>query len=172
MKSKLYTFIILALIGCDRAPTVEKEEKTQDVIQAIPYHVDDPFTYDAFYFPLTVEDLMSQYEQLKVTATPTTNIHEKSITDTILKLSMGKTEFVIYRAKHRDLFQSAYIVTDDVVLKNNVRVGITKEDFGKKMGLNITDDKIQIGDTENNSYWVFTFKRDKLAIIEFDGYID
>ena len=57
-------------------------------------------------------------------------------------------------------------------LKYNIKIGDSKADVAKRLKAVITDDKVQVGDLEQQQIYTFTFSKGKLSSISYEGYVD
>lgn len=137
------------------------------------YIQNDSFVSNAFRFPATVRNFQKNYgAKLNITKKPVKNIHNRAVVDTIYTFAAGKTKIEIYKAKHRDILQSAYIDTEKIPLKYNIKVGDSKTEVAKRLKATITADKLQVGDLEQGQVYTFTFAKGKLTSISYEGYVD
>ncbi len=103
------------------------------------------------------------------------NIHNPQVSDTIYRFYRKKSELFIYKTiTGRELLFAANIFDSKVVLKNGVRVGVTKEEFYNSFTnlKPITSDTVIIGSKKAATTQRFLFKHNKLDAIKIDNYID
>ena len=138
---------------------------------AIPYIRNDDFVSNAFEFPLTVKNLEKQFgDLLSISKKPINNNYDKSIVDTLYTFFSGNTKIEIYHSSDNDILESAFIDTDKISLKYNIKIGDTKSNISKLFKTKISADKVQVGDLENESVYTFIFSNDKLISISYEGY--
>lgn len=160
---KLFTVLLMGF------PFLSFGQETKN----LSYIQNDSFVSNTFGFPPTIANFKKNYGTLfSITKTPVKNIHEETIVDTIYTFSAGKTKIEVYKARHQDLLQSAYIDTDKISLKFNIKIGDTKDDIGRRLGTKITSDKVQIGDLEQLQVYTLTFSNGKLTSIIYEGHVD
>jgi len=141
--------------------------------KTVPYVQNDKFVSNAFGFPASVKNFKKNYNGfLSISKKPVKNVYDESVVDTIYTFSSGKTKIEVYHAKDRDILQSAFIETDKIPLKYNIKVGDTKKNVAKLLKAKITVDKVQVGDLEQGHVYTFTFFNDELISISYDGYIE
>lgn len=141
--------------------------------EQIPYIQRDNFVSNAFGFPVTVANFKKHYSGLlTITKKPVKNQHSNLVVDTVYTFFRGKTKIEIYHSKEKDLLQSAFIDTDKIPLKYNITIGDAKGEIAKLLKAKITKDKIQVGDLEQGQVYTFSFAKDKLTSISFDGYLE
>jgi hypothetical protein len=139
----------------------------------LPYIQRDSFVSNAFGFPVSVRNFTKNYSGLfAITKKPVRNKYNNSIVDTIYTFSKGKTKIEIYHSREKDLLQSAYIDTDKVPFKYNMKVGNTKADIAKLLKAKITKDKVQVGDLEHGEVYTFSFAKNRLNSIYYCGYLE
>jgi hypothetical protein len=139
----------------------------------LPYIQNDNFVSNTFGFPATIQNFKKNYGSLfSITRKPIRNIHDDAVVDTVYTFSAGKTKIQIYKAQHTDILQAAYIDTDKIALKYNIKVGDSKTDVGKRLKAAIAADKVQVGDLEQGQVYTFTFSKGKLTAISYEGYVD
>lgn len=166
---KLMTCLVLVATAAGCTP------KTMDGTageQAIPHHRNDRFAHEALGFEVSVENIKSRFGHFKTKTTPMPNQHAEGVVDTIYVLSSGKTGFVVYRARHRDMLLYAHLETGRIELKNGIRRGMSKPDFENQLGLKLTTDRVRISDKDNTATWTFNFRKGKLKSIDYEGYVD
>jgi hypothetical protein len=141
--------------------------------EAIPYFQNDDFASHAFAYKLNAKELAKKYSGiLLLSKKPIKNNYTKTIIDTIYTFSKDKTKFEIYHSKLQDILQSAYIDTDKIILRSNVKVGMRKSEFEKIFKIKIAKNTCQIGDLEQNQVYTFSFKNNILVLISYTGYIE
>lgn len=139
----------------------------------LPFIENESFVSNAFGFPATVRNFQKNYGgRLNITKKPVRNIHDRAVVGTVYTFSAGKTKIEIYKAKHLDILQSAYIDTENISLKYNIKVGASKTDVAKRLKAIITADKVQVGNLEQTNVYTLTFSNGKLTTILYEGYVD
>jgi len=162
---KIFTALFLLLI----IPLITFGQEVKD----LPYIQNDLFVSNAFGFPATVRNFQKKYgRNFTIRKEPVKNTHDRSVVDTVYTFSSGRTKIQVYKAKHRDILQSAFIDTDRIPLKYNIKVGESKTDIAKRLKASITADKVQVGDLEHGQVYTLTFSKGKLRAISYQGYVD
>jgi hypothetical protein len=139
----------------------------------LPYIQRDSFVSNAFGFQVSIANFKKNYSGLlTITKKPVRNKYDSSIVDTVYSFTKGKTKIEIYHSRERDLLQSAYIVTENIPLKYNIKVGNTKADIAKLLKAKITKDKVQVGDLEHGQVYTFSFAKNRLIAISYEGYLE
>jgi hypothetical protein len=139
----------------------------------LPYIQNDSFVANTFGFPATVRNFQKNFRgKFTITKKPIKNIHNSTVVDTVYTFSAGKTKIELYKAKHRDILQSAYIDTDKIPLKFNIKIGDSKTDVAKRLKADITVNQIQVGDLEQGQVYTLKFSKGKLTSISYEGYVD
>lgn len=164
MRGKKKLSIILILI----APFVSAQDNHDQ-----PYIQNDSFVTNAFGFPATVQNFQKNYGSIvSISKKPIKNVHNNTVVDTIYTFSVGNTKIEIYKARHGDILKSAYIDTDKIPLKYNIKVGTSKVNVAKKLKAKIIADKVQVGDLEHGQVYTLTFSHGKLSTVSYEGYVD
>lgn len=139
----------------------------------LPYIYRDSFVSNAFGFPINIRNFKKNYSGLfTITKKPVRNKYDNSIVDTVYTFSKGKTKIEIYHSREKDLLQSAYIDIDKIPLKYNIKVGNTKAEIAKLLKAKITKDKVQVGNLEHGQVYTFSFAKDRLNSISYEGYLE
>ena len=101
------------------------------------------------------------------------NKHYPSKTDTIYQFTYKNSEVFFYKTHTgKEFLLAGKIVNKQITLKNDIHVGIRKEDFVNRFSgdLQIKSDSLQmIGD---GTKYTFVFDKKKLKRIQIDNYFD
>ena len=138
----------------------------------LPYIQHDDFASNAFGFKVTVSNFHKKYSHLNITTKPITNRYNKNITDTLYYFRDGKTNIEIYHAQPGDILQSAFIASDKIVFRYNIKIGDTKVAVAKALHAAINSDKVEVGDLEHGQVYTFTFAGGRLISVSYEGYIE
>lgn len=103
------------------------------------------------------------------------NLHNPQIVDTIYRFHQNKSEFFIYKnLNNRELFFAGNIYTPKIQLRNGVKVGMKRNEFYQCF-TNLkptTKDTVRVSMKQATNSVNFIFRKDKLAVIKLDNYID
>ena len=101
------------------------------------------------------------------------NKHYPEKTDTIYQFTYKKSQIFFYKTHFgKEFLLAGKVLNKQIKLKNDIHVGLSKEDFIKRFSdnLNIQNDSIQmIGD---GTKYTFIFNKEKLYRINIDNYFD
>ena len=141
----------------------------------ILYVEDEDFAANPFSIPLSIHDFQTRYADVVVTSRePVTNIHEMGVTDTIYTFTAHQTSVSVYKSAIQDILQSAVIRNNDIALKRNIFIGMSKKAFALKFHHPNGDlpNYLEVGNAENTSVYAFSFRNDRLQEVRYLGYID
>jgi hypothetical protein len=131
------------------------------------------------FYPFTFEPTVANFcthfkPSYKLKIFTKKNTFYPSAIDSIYRFSYKKSELFIYKAYERELFVGGSIFDNIVVLRNGIRVGISRKDFFSCFSdlKSSTDDTIRITSKKGINSFNFIFKKDKLKAIKIDNYID
>jgi hypothetical protein len=134
------------------------------------------FLVDPFGYKPTIKNFSTQlFPQYKLQIYSIKNIHNPQVSDTIYRFYRKKSELFIYKTTQgRELFFAANIVDGKVVLKNGVKVGITREEFfnGFTNLKQTPEDSVRLGSKRSTTMFNFVFKNNRLQAIKINNYID
>lgn len=134
------------------------------------------FLVDPFGYKPTIKNFSSQlFPDYKLQIYSIKNLHNPQVSDTIYRFYRKKSELFIYKTiEGRELFFAANIVEGKVVLKNGVKVGITREEFfnGFTNLKQTQEDSISLGSKRSTTVFNFVFKNNRLQAIKINNYID
>ena len=140
-----------------------------------------PLTKDDFFYrPFGYEpnqknfstNLPASYRQQTLTIK---NRHNPAIIDTIFRFYHRKNELFVYKTKtKKELFMAGNIYDSKLMLRNGIRVGMTRGDFYKCFkDLNISDkDTLRLISKQAGNSFHFIFRGNKLNAIKIDNDLD
>lgn len=202
MKNHILLFIALFLLyqpsfsGTkqlkDKPPTAARTYKREPVKISFAEFDADPFGYEINVFALASK----LGNKFKVSREIVANTHNKAIKDTILHLSYQTTKIKVYKSQENAFIFSAQIMDNQISMRNNIAIGMSKEEFWQQF-YDLEKYKLQqgeveiIGDDDNNSYTIslnpnlikisnlmgtvdysFAFVNNKLAQVNMNVYMD
>lgn len=184
MRAIITILILSVLVGCNlsmRNPDSKNTcpKKYYKAILSFPdsanvaYYQSDAFAYNAVK-EYSIESVSKKYSNLlKLIVTPTENVHEKNVMDTIYNFSNDSNYIEFYRAGHADFIQR-FDVSDSVfMLEGCVYVGLPKDSLKSRFGIkDDIGDTITIGNMEHSISYTFYFKNKKIKRIGSYQYID
>lgn len=183
-KAIIISLIITSFVGCNsiRNMTVKQFECTPQTFQydssykennSRQYFIHDEFAYQSAE-KYTVESLKENYLGfLKLEKTPTRNIHDTTIVDTIYEFQNKQDTIAFYRAKHKDLLKKFDVTSSKFPLYGCVATGQSKDSLKRQFGIKThIGDTILIGDEEKSSVFTFFFEKNKIKRIVNTPYFD
>ncbi len=110
-----------------------------------------------------IQTLNLKFELNKV---PLINVHDNKV-DTVYCFSYKNSKVNFYISSSKQFFQDATIVDDEILLSKGIKIGMTKDDFLKKFGVNdvVHEDIIVISDDEDFISHKILFKKNLINII-------
>jgi hypothetical protein len=176
----------------DKPPTAANPLKREPKKISFADFDADPFGYEINTFVLAHK----LGHKLKIAKEIVANTHNKAIKDTILHLSYQTTKIKVYKSQNNTFVFSAQISDNQVNMRNDINIGMSKEAFWQSFS-DLEKYKLQqgeieiIGDDDNTSYVVglapnvitvsnvmgtvdysFSFINDKLAHVSMNVYMD
>jgi hypothetical protein len=152
----------------------------------------DPFGYEISAISLSVK-LGSKFKVIKEIVA---NTHNHSLKDTIFHLCYQTTKIKVYKSQYNEFIFSAQIMDNQVKMRNDINIGMSKEEFWQKFDdlekYKLQQGEIQIiGDDDNSSYildlapniikisnmmstvdYSFAFVDNRLAQVNMNVYMD
>lgn len=110
--------------------------------------------------------------KFNLSVAPKMNIHNQTIIDTIKTRSFGNNRIYSYKSKNKEWVYSAKIRSSEFEFLEAIKIGIKKETFERIIKLELKSDLIKIGNLEQTSVFVFSFKDNRLMAIDYSGYVD
>lgn len=136
---------------------------------------DDGLTNNPFNFgPNPISEIRNRYNP-KFTIKTFFNRHVDNAVDTVFTFYIGKSTIDIYKVDSENFILSALILSDDIISKHGIKVGMTKLDFANKFGdyeLSAIPDYVKIASLTIEESFEIIFKEEKIASIKFTGYVD
>ena len=103
---------------------------------------------------------------------PVQNRHNPNVIDTIETYTDLDTKVEIYHSNDKRLLMSASIHQKKVLPRGIVNVGSTRADVADWIDRRVIGDILIIKDEQGHNTLTFTFARDTVKHIEFQGYVD
>ena len=136
----------------------------------------DKFVENILGFSVNEQNLKSNLiDSIEIQYIAVTNTHNSEIIDTVMRfltVNPLRDEFEIYKTVDKEIFFSAIIRSNHISLKNDIQVGMSKEQFCTATNLETISNGIKICNIAQTYNWVFYFSNSKLDSIVYDGYID
>ncbi len=108
-----------------------------------------------------------------------TNLHNARYIDTLFHLNFDSSTVELYYPAYTKRFLLSYadVKSPNLPLRNGLKVGSTREELLQKLGtykLFIKERKnvVEVCDFERNSWLRFYLHKDRVASIQYEGYID
>ncbi|MFC2096303.1 hypothetical protein ACFLQ3_01220 [Bacteroidota bacterium] len=164
MKKYITVILIAGLIGCtSQNAIVEYKSMSQKEF------LERPFGFDE-----SIENFLNivkpKFQTQKLLRK---NKHYPEKTDTIYQFRYKKSEIFFYKTHQgQEFLLAGKVLNKQINLKNNIQVGITKDDFISKFSdeINFKADSLQmIGE---GTKYTFIFQEGKLYRINIDNYFD
>jgi len=103
---------------------------------------------------------------------PRINAHNETIIDTVKTLTYNDSKIYLYRSTVKEWIYEAKIRSSEFVLLEKINIGVEKKALEKILKTELISDITKIGNLENTSVFIFTFKSDKLIALDYQGWID
>ena len=100
------------------------------------------------------------------------NLHDDSITDTLITYSQNNSKIEVYKAQHFEAVKAAHIETPDFRLNEYLHVGAKKLVLENDLGQGLSEASIKVGNEEGTTVFTFTLKDARIQSITFEGYVD
>jgi len=166
MKKIVYVVFLLLFFGCksvNKTAEVDYEKISKKEFLEQPFG----FTEDIKSFS---ENESSKFMTQKLLRK---NKHYPEKTDTIYQFRYRKSEIFFYKTHlGQEFLLAGKILNKQIVLTNDIKVGLSKEDFQNRFSnqLNMDSDTLEmIGE---GTKYTFIFENDKLHRINIDNYFD
>ncbi|MEX2235541.1 MAG: hypothetical protein WD824_25505 [Cyclobacteriaceae bacterium] len=130
----------------------------------------DPFIED-------FRSILASIGEYKIAKKPIANLHDSTLTDTLMTVNFGKSTMEYYRpqSSQNGLLISADIHSDKVEFKKGIRIGMTLEEFSSlfeelrgKENLSL----VRISTFEGLTNSEYLFVNNKLTSVKFATYFD
>jgi len=103
---------------------------------------------------------------------PVFNKYDEKIVDTIKTFSFNNNKIEIYKSLYSELITVSEIRDRSFKFSDSISVGIEKMRFQKLVDEPLNSDVIKVGNLEQTSVFTFLFRKDKLNVIFYQGYVD
>jgi len=161
---KIIFVLLIGIVGCtSQKTTVETSPLSQEDFLQCPFgFLENIKNFSELKSPkFHVQKLLRK------------NKHYPSKTDTIYQFTYKNSEVFFYKTHNgKEFLLAGKIVNKQIELKNDIHVGISKEDFINRFSedLQINSDSLQmVGD---GTKYTFVFDKKKLKRIHIDNYFD
>lgn len=137
-----------------------KEAFSQDSARSKKFVNDDEFVYSVIDDELTVSFLDSTSTTKTKTTIP--NLHNKSVSDTVITFSNGTDYFKFHKAPSNTILTEAEIISDRYKIGNGeISVGVPYKVLQDRFNLDTTVDTLIVKDFENSNYFMFLFDKEQ-----------
>lgn len=177
--------LIIALFSISCEPSQKEESEMNNKEEVLTPDIDrKPYTFNHSIAgnpfldnKLTIESLYEKYGKgIELDKTPIENRHNPGQMDTIIILEIKNSVFEFYKTDSKALLKSAVVEDEEFRLKNNIKVGMKKDEFMEKFHEIIDSSNIpsvvEITSGEGESTLKFTFAGDILREIDYSPYLD
>ena len=173
MKNFILIVSLSFLFGCKQEIKAPKSINRENVAVE-SYTINENIVEELLGFPAIGDDIRKvELTAFTLEKVMRNNIHDSKIVDTIYQYKKGSNNFEFYKASDKYILQKFIIAGNELSLKNNIKIGLSKLEIGKLLNVeNNKSDTIKVGDLEQNSIVNFIFKNEKLHEILYCGYID
>jgi hypothetical protein len=166
MKRIVYVVFLVLFFGCN---AVNKTSEVDYVPISKEAFLEQPFGFEVDIESFE-ENTSSKFSIRKLLRK---NKHYPEKTDTIYQFRYRKSEIFFYKTHlGQEFLLAGKILNKQIVLTNDIKVGLSKEDFQKRFSnsLNMATDTLEmIGD---GTKYTFIFEDNKLHRINIDNYFD
>ena len=151
-------FLLIFSIACQGQKLENTKTETFSVTDSDKFF----FLLDNYFDLNTIQPCYSNPTKETVVA----NKHVLSEKDTIKAYDDSKNYFSFYISKSNILLQTCAIINNDV-LKNDIKIGMTRNDFNTFLGITSNADNIILQDFERSGKFAFIFKNGLLFGISY-----
>jgi len=166
MKRIIYIVFLVLVFGCN---AVNKTAEADYEKISKKEFLEQPFGF-AEDIKSFSENASSKFRTQKLLRK---NKHHPEKTDTIYQFKYRKSEIFFYKTHlGQEFLLAGKILNKQIVLTNDIKVGLSKEDFQNRFSnqLNMDSDTLEmIGE---GTKYTFIFENDKLHRINIDNYFD
>lgn len=163
---KKYTILILfiSLIGCT-------SQKSNIDFQPLSQ---EQFLESPFGFKETIENFSNiEKPKFHIQKLLRKNKHYQEKTDTIYKFTYKNSEIFFYKTHTgKEFLLAGKVLNKQIKLRNNISVGIKKEDFTKRFSDNLEFNSDSIEMIGDGTKYTFIFENNKLKRVNIDNYFD
>ncbi|MFN2260470.1 MAG: hypothetical protein ABR595_00195 [Psychroflexus sp.] len=154
--------------------TITKSTSKSEIAIEEPVKVEEQYIINDSLLVLFSSNLneIALNPKFNLKAEPTKNKHTEKVIDTIKTLTYDKTEIISYQSTEWESIYKAKIQNPEFEFYDDIKTGISKDNFQKKIGIELESNLIKIGVLEQTSYFIFRFKDDVLKEIGYNGYVD
>lgn len=101
------------------------------------------------------------------------NRHDPSAKDTVFVYSNDKNMVNFYVSPSNTILQEALITSPEIILDNDIRIGVKDEIFKRKFNIEDTSDVLVVENIEGHLSFTFTFEKGELKKIVYKSrYLD
>jgi len=161
-------YIILLILALSFSCSEQKEMVSYTPISQKEF-LESPFGFDE-----KIDNFKSsELPKYKLQKYLRKNKHYPEKTDTIFKFYYKKSEVFFYKSYMGNEFLLAgKILNKQIMLKNDIRTGISKESFLSKFSDSPSFVKDSVALISDGTKYTFIFEKDKLKRINIDNYFD
>lgn len=148
-------------------PKIQNNLSTKDTI------IDDEFIFRLIENDFNLNKIKSIYENGIINEEITKNKYDNNKIDTLINVIWERDVITFHKAYGISLLQKANIVSENILLDSNIKIGVNKSIFNQKFKKNILTDSLFVSDIEKGNVFLFYFVNNKLNKISYQsGYID
>lgn len=163
----LSAFALVVLFSCNTPMETGPEPFLEE---------NNSFVSQPLGFEIIESNLLERFPSaFKVINKAIQNKHDHNVIDTLKTIETKgelKDYFLIYKTQDKELLKEGKIRTDRIKLKDNIRVGMSKEEFAKKLNVETWPNLMKFCNTEQTINWTFYFSESKLDSIWYQGFVD
>ncbi len=189
MKIKLITILFAGLaISCNRPTNTNNSDTDTDTLTVDVSEnplaeqpkdtlliTDSDFSADPFSFGESPLKKLTSMENASSNFQVYENRHVKNQMDTLFQITIGTSQFEVYKAASKDWLTEARVMSNEFQTRQGINTGMTKDEVRKLLNIHSIEnlpDYIRIEHAEVPEWMDFQFKDDRLEFIEFKGYVD
>lgn len=177
-KQLLYFSIFLLIVSCK--PEENKDDSSKN---AIPKQIETVVVQEQEKEQyIENETILNKMESdlLELTKNPKFTMEKElvdnryidNLKDTLKTYKYENVSIQSYKTSNEEWICDAEIRNSEFEFLKSIKIGINKNAFEKAVNTNVISDLVKIGDLEQTSVFIFKFKKNILAEIVYEGYVD
>ncbi len=174
MKKLTLLFLVVLLISCTKklSPTTADSNTSKKLNASAVKTLFIANDNLSNQWRKNLEKIISSDLRFKLKKEPVRNRHVENVIDTIKRYTFKKSSLAFYKGSNFEFIFSAAIKNSEIVLETDIKTGMSKATFEKILGKKFESAVVKVGDVEQLNLFIFTFHKNRLISITFDGYID
>jgi hypothetical protein len=100
------------------------------------------------------------------------NRHVDNIVDTIKKYKYDDITIAAYKAVSEEWIFEGKILSSSLEFSKIYKIGMFKQQFEETINTKLRSERVSIGNLEQTSVFIFTFKNNVLVEVNYEGYVD